>query len=312
MFLGEGYSMDLKEQEYITAIAKYGSITKAAEELFITQPTLSIFLNRLEDRMGIHLFERIGKRFIPTYAGELYLRKARALLVIQNEFEAELSDLIAGCTGRLRLGIHSRRSTHLLPPVLKEFSGLYPHIEVILSEESSRQMEEALIAGELDLIITNRFFNKDKLEIVPIYDDKLIMSIAPGHPACSKARQLDGHAYPWLDLKLVKEERFILQTPAQSIRTFTDAALSYAGVVPRHTFVIENMETATQMAAEGYGVSFNYESYIKYFRYDKPVACFEVGFSNFSFPISIAYRKGSYFPSYFSDFISLIQKQFNS
>lgn len=302
--------MDLKEQEYVVAIARHGSITKAAEELFITQPTLSIFINRLETRMGIRLFERVGKQFIPTYAGEIYLKKAKELLVIQNEFKAELSDLISGYTGRLRFGIHSRRSTFLLPGVLKEFHVHYPQIEVLLTEDSSKNMEEKLLAGDLDLILTNRFFNKEKLDTLPVYDDRLIMSIAPDHPACQKAKLLPGHPYPWLDLKYVAEERFILQTPTQSIRVFTDAALAYAGVIPIHMFIIENMETATQMAAEGYGVAFNYESYIRHFHYAKPVSCFEVGFSNFSFPILIAYRKGSYLPAYSSEFIGLLQNQF--
>lgn len=306
-----GDFMDLKEQEYVMAIAKHRSITKAADELFITQPTLSIFINRLEARMGIRLFDRIGKQFIPTYAGELYIKKARELLVIQNEFKAELSDLISGYTGRLRFGLHSRRSTHLLPGVLKEFHNSYPQIEVLLTEDSSKIMEEKLLAGDLDLILTNRFFDKEKLEVIPVYDDRLIMSIRPDHPACKKAKVLPGHPYPWLDLKHVAEERFILQAPAQSIRTFTEAALAYAGLTPIHTFVIENMETATQMAAEGYGVAFNYESYIRYFHYSKPVSCFEVGLPTFCFPISIAYRKGSYLPAYASDFIRLVQEQFH-
>lgn len=303
--------MDLKEQEYVVALARHGSITKAAEELFITQPTLSIFISRLETRMGIRLFDRVGKKFIPTYAGEIYLKRARELLVIQKEFEDELSDLISGCTGRLRLGIHSRRSTYLLPGVLKEFHDRYPQIEVILTETGSKDMEEKLLAGELDLIITNRFFNKDSLDIIPVYDDRLILSIAQDHPACKRAIAIPGHSYLWLDLKHVLDERFILQTPAQSIRTFTDAALSYAGVVPRRTFVIENMETASQMAAEGYGVAFNYESYIKYFHYHKPIACFLVGFADFCFPISIACRKGAYLPAHVSEFAELVKKQFN-
>ena len=58
--------MDLREQEYVVALAKHQSITRAAEELYISQPTLSIFLNRLEERMGVPLFDRVGKRLVPT------------------------------------------------------------------------------------------------------------------------------------------------------------------------------------------------------------------------------------------------------
>lgn len=303
--------MDLREQEYVVALARHGSITKAAEELYITQPTLSIFINRLEERMGVRLFDRVGKRFIPTYAGELYVKNARQMLVIQNQFHAELSDLVSGYTGRLRLGLHSRRSTYLLPKALTAFQTRYPQIEVTLTEAGSRVMEELLLSGDLDLIVSNRFFDTEKLALTPIYQDCLVMSLPASHPACRKSKKIQGHIFPWIDIKEVKDERFILQTPAQSIRTFTDNVLKQAGITPKQTFIIENMETAAQMTAEGYGVSFNYESYIKYFHYDSPIASFEIGTADFSFPISAAYRKGSYLPAYITDFIELLRSQMN-
>ena len=78
--------MDLREQEYVTVLAKYGNITKAAEALYVSQPTLSIFIKRLEERMGIKLFQYIGKKMILTPAGELYVKRAKELLIIQNQF----------------------------------------------------------------------------------------------------------------------------------------------------------------------------------------------------------------------------------
>ena len=118
--------MDLREQEYVVALARHQSITKAAEELYISQPTLSIFLNRLEERMGVPLFDRVGKRLVPTCAGALYVRSAREMLAIQNEFRGELNDMIQGSAGRLRLGLHLRRGRYLLPKVLTEFERSYP------------------------------------------------------------------------------------------------------------------------------------------------------------------------------------------
>ena len=105
--------MDLREQEYVTVLAKHGNITKAAEELYVSQPTLSIFLKRLEERMGIKLFQYIGKKMVLTQAGELYVKRAKELLIIQNQFLGELSDLVAGYTGRIRIGTHIRRTSFL-------------------------------------------------------------------------------------------------------------------------------------------------------------------------------------------------------
>ena len=176
------YSMDLREQEYVVALAEYGSITRAAESLFISQPTLSIFLSRLEKRLGTPLFDKIGKKLVPTVAGELYVRRAKELLMIQSQFQGELSDLISGSYGRLRLGIHSRRSSHLLPKVMAQFRAQYPNVELSILETSSSNMELKLLEGTLDLILSNRFLQEDKLSIFPIYQDTLVVALAPSHP----------------------------------------------------------------------------------------------------------------------------------
>ena len=139
--------MDLREQEYVTVLAKHGNITKAAEELYVSQPTLSIFLKRLEERMGIKLFQYIGKKMVLTQAGELYVKRAKELLIIQNQFLGELSDLVAGYTGRIRIGTHIRRTSFFIPELLVKFEKSYPNIEIICSEISSEEMEKMLLEG---------------------------------------------------------------------------------------------------------------------------------------------------------------------
>ena len=305
---GEG-SMDFHEQEYVVALAKHGSFKNAADELFVSQPTLSIFLNRLEERLGIRLFDRVGKKLVPTYAGEVYLRRSREILLLKNQWESELSDLQRDYTGRIRLGIHSRRSAHLLPHILLEFSKKYPGIDVVLEENGSRHLEQLLLNGELDLIISNRYFQKEKLEMFPLYQDFILVCLPQDHPACQMAEELPGHPYPYLDLKHIKQERFILQKPTQSIRSFTDTALMYCKVQPARTFMIENLETATQMAAEGYGVSFNYQSYLRYFQYPKPIRCFLTGYPDLVIPIFIAARKDAFLSDHLRDFISIVQEK---
>ena len=302
--------MELHEQEYVIALAKHGSFKKAAEELFVSQPTLSIFLNRLEERLGIRLFDRIGKKLVPTYAGEIYVRRAKEMMMIGEQCDAELSNLITGYTGRIRLGVHSRRSAYLLPSVLTAFAGKYPGIDVVLEENGSSAMEHMLLDGELDLIISNRYFQKEKLELFPLYKDCILVCLPAGHPAKAFAKELPGHVYPWLDLKYLENERFIIQKPYQSIRDFTNIALMYCNVKPTRTFLIENLETATQMAAEGYGVSFNYQSYLRYFSYKKPIICFETGYPDLSIPIFAATRKDAVLPVHTKALITLLEEAF--
>lgn len=302
--------MDLREQEYVTVLAKYGNITKAAEALYVSQPTLSIFIKRLEERMGIKLFQYIGKKMILTPAGELYVKRAKELLIIQNQFLGELTDLVAGYTGKIRVGIHLHRTRFFIPKLLVEFEKKYPNIEVIFIETKSEKMETMLLDGELDIIFTNKVSAVDKLNVISVYKDKLLLAVSPNNPACKYGVKIKGHEHLWLDLNHVKNNRFILQSPEQATRDFTNKALIFSKVNPEKTFIIKNMETASQLAAEEYGVAFTMASYARFFSYYKPVKFFEVGSPEFFVDICIVYRKNFYLTAYAKDFISLIKKFF--
>ena len=84
--------MNTREQEYMLALDKTRSITRAAEQLHVTQPTLSLFLTNLEKRLGTPLFHRLGKKLVPTQVGEAYLRRAQQIVALKYDFEMEMRD----------------------------------------------------------------------------------------------------------------------------------------------------------------------------------------------------------------------------
>ena len=96
--------MNLKEQQYIVTLANYGNMTQAAKKLGVTQPALSSYLSSVENGLGFPLFERTGRRLIPTYLGEVYLEKARKILALGEEFQQQVGQVISGYQGRLRVG----------------------------------------------------------------------------------------------------------------------------------------------------------------------------------------------------------------
>ena len=121
--------MNLREQLYVCAIAKTGSLTAAAKILNTSQPNLSLFLSNLERSLNIKLFDRIGKQFRLTYAGELYVAKAQKMIRLKEEFDAEISSIVENISGRLRMGFQYFRSSRLIPPLVSAFSEEYPHVE---------------------------------------------------------------------------------------------------------------------------------------------------------------------------------------
>lgn len=301
--------MNLREQEYILAIAKFQSLKGAAEFLSVSPPTLSVFLSSLEQSLGVPLFNRFGKKFVPTEMGAAYIRYAQEMTFLNRQWESQLSSLKHGEQGVVRLGLHPRRTTYLLPAALRELNILHPKVDVKIYEGSSEELFHLLINGEVDLIINNQTNPSPVLDFLPFYRDRLVAVLSPLHPLASQAVTLPGCSLPWIDLSLFAGETFILQLPDQSSRLYTDRALAYAGIRPTRFYMLENLEAAAQMAAEGLGVAFNFLGYIQHFFYSKPISFFLAGDPSVFIDYYIIRRKDAYLAPQVADFIQILQKQ---
>lgn len=299
--------MNLREQRYVTAIGRHGSIKKAAKELCISSPTLSIFLANLEKDMGVKLFDRLGKKFVPTYAGETYIKYAQKMTALDEEFMNAFGDIREGKTGTLKVGMHPRRTMYLLPEVLGEFAPFHPGVAVELHETDSEEMLDMVLSGDLDLAIDTIRKDVPALEYIPLYSDRVIAVVSPYHENADRGKILDDNV-PWIDLKLFDGETFILQKSFQASRKYVDIAINYSAVSPGRIFIVENMETASQLAAEGLGIAFNVVSYTRSYAYHKPVRYFSVGDPDMRLPYFIIRRRDRYMPSYMSDFMSILDK----
>lgn len=224
--------MNLREQEYVLAIANYQTLKGAAEFLNVSPPTLSVFLSTLEHALGVPLFNRFGNE-ICAYRGRgnLYPVCPGRCAFSTRQWEARLYDIKHGERGVLRLGLHPRRTTYLLPAALRELTIRHPSIDVKLYEGSSEELFHLLLDGEVDLIINNRPNPAPVLEFIPFYRDRLVAVLSPLHPLACKAVSIPGSSLPWIDLSLFAGETFILQLPDQSSRMYTDQALDYAGCI---------------------------------------------------------------------------------
>lgn len=301
--------MDLREQEYMLAIAKHAGIKGAAEELNLTPPSLSAFLSNLERRTGTLLFQRIGKKFRTTDAGEAYLAAAREMVFLKRQYEGALSKLLSGQSGSLRLGIHPRRTTYLLPAVLREFSQRYPAVDVQIVEVGSDPLFELLMKGEIDFMVDNRQHTDPVLVCVPCYQDKLVAVLSDEHPLLKHVIERSDTSLSWLDASLLTGERLILQREDQAVRRYTDQVLLSSGVRFSNYYVIQNMETAAQMAAEGIGVAFNFYAYIKNFSYTLPIKAVQIGDPNLSINYSIVHRKDCAMPQYMEIFMNILKEK---
>lgn len=143
--------MYLKELLYIKAIAEEGSISRAAERLFMAQSSLSEFLTQYEAELGARLFVRSSTGVRPTDAGRVFLETAGPMLLEYKRMQQQISDIQQLQAGTVELGASTFRGTYLLPPVLHVFSRRYPGVTVNIHEANSMALEQMLQAGEVDI-----------------------------------------------------------------------------------------------------------------------------------------------------------------
>ena len=307
--------MDLREQEYICAIAKTGSLTEASKLLLTSQPNLSLFVSNLEERLNIKLFDRIGKRFRLTYAGELYVEKAEKMLRLRDEFNAEMFNLTEFKAGRLRLGFQYFRSSRLIPTFISLITKEYPLVQLSFVEETLSKLELSLLNNNIDMFFCNCPVQLAEFEYHPIFKDSIYF-MTSSEKFTSTAAKYSSPAnqhmsYPWIDLKSFENERFILSREGGSLRAFSDQILRAVHVTPKHMLTFDKVETVMELVARGLGVGFCMDSYRRFVSLSQPLQLFSVGNDTEQINFCAVYMKGKFLPAYSVRAIEIIAKIMN-
>lgn len=268
--------MNLKEQIYVCTLAETGNLTQAAKQLFISQPALSLYISNLENNLGMRLFDRIGKQFVLTYAGELYVQKALPMLALKNEFDSQLSEMINGQNERLRVGMQDIRSHFLAPTVLPQITDLYPQTKFVWAEQNYGPMEQMLLDNQIDIFFCNCKSLRKEFEYIPLLSDEVVFLTPKNHPLTAQARIEAGRSFPWIDLALFQNERFILMGETQSLRKYSSQILKACGVAPKNIFQLKKIFIMISLINKGFGVGFSLASYINWSRDLDNVSVFSV------------------------------------
>ena len=298
--------MNLKEQRYICTLAQCGSITKAAKQLFISQPALSSYISGIEKELGLELFYREGKHLRLTYAGELYVEKANLMLAMQHEYQREVNNILHGIQGRVCIGMQRRRGPNLVVEISRRFEELYPSVELYFTLGTSTSLQQDYDNGQIDILILNHCVESAYTVNKVLMNEKVLLTVSRKDPIVGKSVYVPENEFRWLDLKLVEAYTFILPTKEQSLRVYCDRLLKKAGVIPRHIMEIGHIDTTMQMAAEGMGVCFTRESYAGQFQYVKRPVFLSVGNPVAEEPLYAIYQRESETNPYISAIVKII------
>lgn len=182
-------TLDSRQILAFAALARRGSFTLAAKDLFLTQSAVSHTIKTLERDTGVRLFDRVGKRVHLTQAGEMLMPHAERILREMQDARTDLEDLQNWGHGRLRVGASTTACHHILPTVLREFKQSFPACLIkIESGDYPRQME-LIRSNQVDLVLTlESEANSADLVFRPLFEDELKFLVSPMHPWAAKQR----------------------------------------------------------------------------------------------------------------------------
>jgi DNA-binding transcriptional LysR family regulator len=238
--------LQLTHVRTLEAVARHGSFSRAAAELHLTQPAVSMHVSQLERRLGLPLLERVGKRAFPTRAGEVLLEHAARAVGELEAGIAMVQRLRGVVAGRVRIGTSASISIYLLPPVLRRVRARHPEIELVVVTGNAPEIARAVVANTLDLGIVSLPVRDRELTILPFYRDELV-AIAPPQPAWKRRRTISAAE--------LARETLILFEQGSTQRRVVEAWFHRAGVSPAHAMELGNTEAIKQLVGAGLGLS---------------------------------------------------------
>ena len=289
---------------YAYAVYKEKSFTKAAEKLFISQPSLSLTIKKLEDALGCPVFERSGREISLTAVGEKYIEAAEAIMKIEGSFKNELDDVLNLKKGKIVIGSTIFISSYILPQVLRRFNQKYPYIDVAVVVEQSTVLEQKLENGEVDLIIDNAVYHSDAYVYIPVLEEKILLGV----PENCKANEKNRHKQ--ISEENIKDDRFInsakisisefaddsfvLLKTGNKMRKISDAIFAESGVKAKTAMEFDQLMTAVSYAENGFGICFLTDTILKYAKGCKGLCYYAPDTEHSSRMLYIIYKKNRY------------------
>jgi DNA-binding transcriptional LysR family regulator len=235
-----------RQLECFLAVARLGNLSRAAEEMFLTQPTLTARLKALEEEVGDQLFVRTSRGMRLTEAGKEFVPYAERCVGSFEEGRRHLAELREASGGRLVLGASPGVGTYALPGLLERFAAAYPKVSVSVRTGHSEDILEMTLREEVQLGLT-RAMRHPEIESLHLYEDELVLVVDPGHRFTKR-----GSA----ELAEIGEEQLIFFDHDSSYFEQTHALFRNAGIRELRTMEVDNIEAAKRMVEHRLGVAF--------------------------------------------------------
>lgn len=294
--------MDFRQLEYIIQIAETNNITKAAQNLFISQSALNQQLLKLENELGIQLFHRSRTNWHLSEAGEIYVKNARECLKIKHETYTIINDLTDTKRGKLTIGLTPGRGIIMFTALYPKLHDLYPNLAINPVEMNVRKQQVEVSNGGLDIgFMTLAPNQRTNDNYIVLGSEEMVLAIPAKHPLSQYANP-PGEPLATIDIRQLQHEPFVLMYSESTNRSICNEIFEAAGFLPHILFETSNTSSIVTMV-ESMLCCALLPRYYTLNSTDK-MTLFRLT-TSYSWDMVISYRKNSYLSSASQDFIRL-------
>ncbi|KQL54316.1 LysR family transcriptional regulator [Heyndrickxia shackletonii] len=287
--------MEWHQIQYFQMVAETEHFTRAAEILSISQPALSRAISKLEEELGVQLFDRTGRNIVLNKYGKMFLQRVERSIQEIELGKQEIHDMIHPDHGTISLSFLHSLGISFIPGILKGFLNKYPEVKFHLSQAGSLQVFEKLLTGECDIALLSYLQDDNELHWESLWSEELFLIVSANHPLAEIEE---------INLISIRDEPFIAFKNGYGLRTIVDKLCSEAGFTPKVAFEGEEIGTVAGLVEAQLGVSIVPDvkvldkNKIKLIRLKNPVCMREIG---------LTWKKGRYLSPVTERFIVFVK-----
>ena len=280
-------------KDYVYEVYKERSFSKAAANLYISQPSLSARIIKIEEKLGMPIFDRSTSPLRLTDFGRMYIKSVEDVYEIEKRVEDYAREANALLSGELSIGASNVFAAYTLPPIIAEFKKKYPSVNIRLTEGNTEMLESLLSTNRVDTVIDNNRYDMGLYERTPIYEERILLAVPKIFDVCLKMRDFElsdedirSRSYrcaehPSVPLAAFSDIPFIMLTPSNDTRIRADKMCREVGFRPKIVLEVHQQATAYMIATTSVGATLVSETVVEkmpsqktlsYFKIDSPAA----------------------------------------
>ena len=296
----------LEKMEYVYAVYKEKSFSRAAKKMFISQPALSKMVRKAEQQIGVPIFDRGTIPITLTPEGKKYIEAVEAIYQIESNIMRYFEDLKELKTGTLFLAGSSYFCSFIFPNMIRYFNRVYPGIQCDLTEGNIEELKEGLVQGKFDLVLETGLKEDEKVRNIFYQMEHIILAVPSSYPINQQLQHYNipradvisqkflSATVPAVPLHLFKDVPFIKMKPGNDMHGRATKICEDAGFTMKVSMSIDQVMTALNIASAGVGALFVRAELVKHFPQSDDLCFYKIGHPLATRKINWAVKAGSY------------------